>query len=61
MAVTSANTTANYLIKKKTLEDCIYWYSKTVDDVEKQQLKRKQTLSELQEQLYKLERDYYGA
>lgn len=57
----TVTSTKTYLLRKKELETSIGWYVKTIDEIDKQQDKRKQTLRELQDELYNLERDYYGA
>lgn len=58
--ISTNNKTAVYLIRKKELEQSIGWYSTTIIAIDKQQEDRKNHLQLLQEELFKLEKEYYG-
>lgn len=51
--------TAEYLIKKKVLEENIQWYAKTINEVDAQQVARRSVYHNLQQELYELESNYY--
>lgn len=51
--------TAEYLIKKKALEESIQWYTKTINEVDAQQAVRRSIHLNLQQDLYELEFNYY--
>lgn len=58
--ISTNNKTAVYLIRKKELEQSIGWYSTTIIAIDKQQEDRRNHLQLLQEELFKLEKEYYG-
>jgi len=55
------SNTAQYLVKKQGLEESIKWYNTTILAVDVQQATRRRQRDELVDDLYKLEREYYGA
>ena len=59
--VQTDNKTAKYLLEKGSLQTSIFWYEKTIGEVEKQQDRRRKTLEQLRDDLFKLEKEYYDS
>lgn len=54
------NKTVKYLTRKKEVQESIYWYSDAINKIEAQQEVRRQTLKDLQQELFNLEKEYYN-
>lgn len=50
----------DFLIKKHDLQKSIDWYQKTIEEIDKQQHNRKTRLTELQDELFNLENEFYS-
>lgn len=52
------NETGQYILEKNALETSIFWYEKTIEEVNRQQEERRVRVAELRAQLKILEQEF---